>query len=363
MPLVAPFETSLGVENAKDALLLTVRKAGTVAYGECVASRSPHYGEETIASAKYIIKQYLAPLLFRENLEGPTHFLELSSWVKGNNMAVASVEMALWDLESKLEGRSLAKQLGGTKQEVAVGVSVGIERPPEKLFGTVGSYLHEGYRRVKVKIKPGYDLEPVKAIRARFPDVPLQVDANSAYQLSDTPILKQLDGFGLLLIEQPLDAADIIDHSKLQKQLRTPICLDESVRNPHDAEKAVEIDACRIINIKPGRVRGIQPAREIHDFCVARGIPVWCGGMLETGIGRAFNIALASLPGFSLPGDISASKRYFQRDIITKPFELTKDGTLPVPEGPGIGVEVNQHLLDACTVSMETVTEATLRKS
>ena len=271
-------------------------------------------------------------------------------------MAVATVEMALWDLMGKLTHTPLSKLIGGERNEVQVGVSVGIQPTIQDLLDKVGSYLNDGYRRIKIKIKPGYDLEPVKEIRKKYSKILLQVDANSAFSLQDSNILRELDKFNLLLIEQPLAHDDIIDHSKLQKLLNTPICLDESIHSVEDAQKAIEIGACRIINIKSGRMRGILCSKSLHDLCQRHQIPVWCGGMLETGIGRAFNVALASLPGFTLPGDISASKRYFRRDIITKEFELTRSGTLEVPTGPGIGVDVDPTLLDACTTSKETLT-------
>jgi O-succinylbenzoate synthase len=334
-----------------------------VAYGECVASSGPWYSEETIASAEFVIKQFLAPLLFRNDLESPAHFIEMSQGIKGNNMAVAAVEMALWDLQGKLEGKSLSQLIGGTKKEVAAGVSVGIQRSIDRLLEVVSSYLDEGYSRIKIKIKPGYDVEPTRAIRKMFPGVPLQVDANASYALTDAKTLKELDPFDLLLIEQPLAHDDIIDHSKLQKQLSTPICLDESIHTPEDARKAIEIDACRVINIKAGRVRGLGWSKQIHDFCVGRKVPVWCGGMLETGIGRAFNVALASLPGFTLPGDTSASRRYFKLDIITKEFELTKDGTLEVPDGPGIGVEVHEGRLNSSTTCKEILTAGQMHEN
>jgi len=341
------------VETVKDALLVIVRKEGLTAYGECVASTGPWYNEETIASAGYVTRKILAPLLFTKEFASPSDFLDSTDAIRGNNMAVATVEMALWDLMAKMKSISLSKLLGGQKGEVDVGVSVGIQPSADKLVETVASYLREGYRRVKLKIKPGIDVDRVRAVRGRFPDVLLQVDANSAYTLDDAAILKPLDAFNLLLIEQPLGHDDILDHSKLQKQLATPICLDESIHSPEDARKAIEIDACRIINIKPGRVRGLQRSKEIHDLCAEVGIPVWCGGMLETGIGRAFNVALASLLGFTLPGDISASNRYFHSDIIKKEFQLTKNGTLEVPDGDGIGVEVDEQFLDTCTTSKE----------
>ena len=355
LPLTSPFESIFGVQRVKEALLITLRKEGVAAYGECVAAPAPGYSEETITSAKYIIRQYLAPLLFREDLESPAHFIELSSWIRGNNMAVAAVEMALWDLQAKFQSKSLSELLGGRKKEVAVGVSVGFQPSIDSLVKVVGSHVREGYKRIKIKIRPGHDLAPVKALRSEFPETPLQVDANSTYKLTDAKTLKELDPYKLLLIEQPLAYDDILEHSTLQNQLSTPICLDESINSLDNARQAIEIGACRIINIKPGRVRGLLCSKATHDFCLTKDIPVWCGGMLETGIGRAFNVALSTLPGFTLPADTSASKRYFKQDIITREFELTKDGTLTVPEGPGIGVELSQSVLKSCTVDKETL--------
>ena len=358
MPYVSRFETSFGVETVKRALIVTVKKDGVSAYGECVAMSGPWYCEETIDSAYYILKQLLIPQLFQRDFDTPQRFLEATDGIRGNNMAVATVEMALWDLMGKISGKPLSELLGGHKPEVEVGVSVGIQPSIGDLVETVTSYVHDGYKRIKLKIKPGYDVEPVRAIRRAYPEMLLQVDANSAFSLEDFHTLKQLDAFNLLLIEQPLAHDDILDHAKLQKQLSTPLCLDESIHTPQDARKALEIDACRVINIKPGRLRGLQRSKEIHDLCMRNGIPVWCGGMLETGIGRAFNVALASLPGFTLPSDISASKRYFKQDIITKEFELTNNGTLEVPKEPGIGIEVDKERLDACTISKELFTSS-----
>ena len=278
-------------------------------------------------------------------------------------MAIATVEMGLWDLMGKLRDTSLSTLIGGEKKEVQVGVSIGIQPTIGNLLEKVESYLNDGYRRIKIKIKPGYDVQPVKEVRKKYPKILLQVDANSAYSLQDSKMLRELDTFNLLLIEQPLAHDDIIDHSKLQKFLKTALCLDESIHTVEDARKAIEIGACRIINIKAGRMRGLLCSKNLHDLCRRHKIPVWCGGMLETGIGRAFNVALASLPGFTLPGDTSASKRYFKRDIITEEFELTKDGTLEVPTAPGIGVDVDLKLLDACTISRETLTAHQFRSS
>ena len=355
LPLTAPFESNFGVQTFKEALLVTLKQEGVEAYGECVAAAAPRYSGETISSAKYIIREYLAPLLFREDLESPAHFIELSNWIRANNMAVATVEMALWDLQGKFQNKSLARLIGGRREEVAAGVSIGFQHSIDQLLNIVRANISAGYRRIKIKIRPGHDLELVKAVRSEFPEVPLQVDANSTYQLTDAKAFKDLDRFQLLLIEQPLAPDDIIEHSTLQKQLSTPICLDESITTPDNARQAIEIGACRIINVKPGRVRGLLWSKTIHDFCLAKNVAVWCGGMLETGIGRAFNVALATLPGFTLPGDTSASRRYFKRDIIAKEFELTKNGTLMVPEGPGIGVELDKAYLDAYTTSKETL--------
>jgi O-succinylbenzoate synthase len=355
LPLVSPFETSFGVETVKHALFVILSKEGVTAYGECVAGIGPWYNEETIASAKYIIHTYLAPVLFRQRVMDPLGFIMLTKGIRGNNMAIACVEMALWDLLGKMKDKSLSRLLGGKKEEVEVGVSIGIQPSPDKLVETASAYLRDGYRRIKIKIKPGFDVDYVQAVRKAFPQTKLQVDANSAYTLGDVERLKRLDEFNLLLIEQPLGHDDIVDHAKLQKEIATPICLDESIHSPDDARKALEIEACRIINIKPGRVRGFVPSKRIHDLCLERRISVWCGGMLETGVGRAFNVAMASLPGFTLPGDTSATRRYFKRDIITREFELTMNSTLPVPDDPGIGVEVDQEMLDASTVSREVL--------
>ena len=355
LPLVAPFETSLGAQNAKDALLIRLSKDGLNAYGECVADLFPWHNEETIASAKFLIHDLLAPILFQQTLTSPADFLEAARRIRGNNMAVAAVEMALWDLLGRAKNESVSQLLGGRREEVDVGVSVGIRATPETLVRTVSGYMNDGYGRIKLKIRPGFDFDYVKAVRDQFPDTKLQVDGNSAYSLEDMAELKKFDSLRLLLIEQPLAYDDIIDHAKLQAELSTPICLDESIHTPEDARKAIEIGACKVINIKPGRVRGLLKSKEIHDLCLKLGIPVWCGGMLETGVGRAFNVALASLPGFSLPGDISASNRYFARDIITEEFKLKPGSKLEVPQKAGIGVEVNPDILDAYTTSKQTL--------
>lgn len=354
LPLVSPFESSFGVETVKKALLVILKKDGVTAYGECIAGLDNARNEETVVSAKDIIQTYLASLLFKKTITAPHDFSALTSGLRGNNMAIASVEMALWDMLGKMKGKSLSQLLVGEREEVEVGVSIGIQLSPSKLVETVTTYVREGYRRIKLKISPGHDVEYVKAVRDAFPKTKLQVDANSAYTLQDAKHLKMLDEFDLLLIEQPLGRDDLLDHAELQREISTPICLDESIQSPGDAMKALNIGACKIINIKPGRVRGLYHGKQIHDLCLERKAPAWCGGMLETGVGRAFNVALASLPGFTLPGDISASRRYFKKDIITKEFELTARSTLLVPRGPGIGVEVDRDLLDAATTSRTT---------
>ena len=355
LPFRSPFETSLGLQNSKEALILILEKEGLIAYGECVAGTSPSYSEETISSAQHIISQFLVPALLTKEFVNPEEFLNSTRTIRGNNMAIASVEMSLWDLMGKLKQQPLSQLLGGIKSEVQVGVSIGIQPSIQRLIQKVDLHLAEGYKRIKVKIRRDFDIEPLKAIRKQFPDAPLQADANSAYTLEDTQLLKQLDSLNMILIEQPLGPDDILDHSKLQKELATPICLDESIRTVDDARKAIELQACRIVNVKAGRLRGLQRSKQVHDLCVKHDTPVWCGGMYETGIGRAYNIALASLPGFTLPGDISASKYYFLRDIITEEFELTDQGTIKVPDGPGIGIHVDQKRLDSCTITKKKI--------
>ncbi|MEJ2305298.1 MAG: o-succinylbenzoate synthase, partial [Anaerolineales bacterium] len=297
-------------------------------YGECVADRDPGYSYETSGTAWHILEDFLIPAVLEADLDGPLDFQRRVSHVRGHPMAKAGLEMALWDLQGKLEGRSLRQLLGGQRQRVDVGVSVGIQSSPQALVQTVEAYLQKGYRRVKIKIKPGRDVAETRAVRHSFPDLRLQVDANSAYTLEAAQALKPLDDLDLLLIEQPLAEDDLWDHSRLQVEFKTPICLDESVLSPRHARQALEMGACRIINIKAGRVGGLSQAVAIHDLCREQGAPVWCGGMLETGVGRASNLALASLPGFTLPGDISATERYYQEDITNEHFTLNLDSSI-----------------------------------
>jgi O-succinylbenzoate synthase len=346
LSLVAPFETSFGVQTERDVLLLRAITDEGEGWGECVAGEEPTYSSEYVDAAQHVLIHHLIPRLLNRDLVA-ADVARVMHPVHGHAMAKAALEMAVLDAELRAHDESFAHFFGAVRQEVDCGVSVGIHQSIGELLKTVGEYLDQGYRRIKLKIKPGWDVEPVRAVRERFGDVPLQVDANTAYSLADAEHLAQLDQFNLLLIEQPLPEEKMLDHAKLARSVRTPICLDESIESTQNAADAIELGACRIINIKPGRVGGYLEARKIHDLCVSRGIPVWMGGMLETGIGRAGNVAMAALPGFTLPGDTSASDRYYRQDI-TEPFVL-KDGRLKVPTGPGLGVKVDQEFLESIT--------------
>ncbi|MEX0788383.1 MAG: o-succinylbenzoate synthase, partial [Anaerolineales bacterium] len=322
-------------------------------WGECVAGSSPGYSYETTSTAWHILVDFLLPPLFREPRIGIERYRARDIGIRGHPMARAAVEMALWDAEGHIEGKSLQALVGGSGARVSVGVSVGIQANPETLVEVVARYVDEGYRRVKLKIKPGRDRGDVQAVRRAFPDLPLQVDANSAYRLEEAATLQALDEFGLLMIEQPLDDDDLVDHSRLQRMLKTPLCLDESLLSARHARHALEIGACRILNLKAGRLGGLSEAVAAHDVGLALGAPVWCGGMLETGIGRASNLALASLPGFTLPADLSATDRYYERDVIRQRFVLNPDSTIDVPTEPGLGVDVDFGELDRVTVKKE----------
>lgn len=354
LPYVAPFRTSFGTETDKDAVLVRVTGADAEGWGECVAMNQPLYSSEYVDAATDVLRNHLLPRLFAAG-DVPAHDVaSLLEPVKGHRMAKAAIETAILDAELRAAGISLATYLGGARPAVESGVSVGIMASVPALLDAVEGYLASGYKRVKLKIEPGWDVEPVRAVRERFgDDLLLQVDANTAYTLGDARHLARLDPFDLLLIEQPLPEDDVLGHADLAKLIKTPVCLDESIESARDAAAAIRLGACAIVNIKPGRVGGYLEARRIHDVCVAHGVPVWCGGMLETGIGRAANVALASLPGFTLPGDTSASDRYFLRDV-TEPFVL-EDGCLRVPDGPGIGVDPIPDALDAVTASVETI--------
>ncbi len=356
MPLQAPFETSFGRIAERECLIVEVRADGLTGWGECVADRDPGYAYETTGTAWHIMADYLIPAVLGGSLLTPADFRRRVAHVRGHQMAKAGLEMALWDLQGKVEGRSLRALLGGVRDRVPVGVSVGLQASPQALVDVVADYVAQGYRRVKIKIKPGRDVGDAQAVRRAFPDLPLQVDANSAYTLENAESLLPLDDLNLLLIEQPLAEDDLWDHHRLQQRFRTPICLDESIISPRHARQALEMDACRVINIKQGRVGGLGNAVAIHDLCRERDVPVWCGGMLETGIGRAANLALASLPNFALPGDISATDRYYARDITVERFTLNADSTITVPDAPGLGVTVDREALAAFTLQRRSFT-------
>lgn len=340
LPLVHPFETSFGREVTRPCILVSAHGDGLTGWGECVAGAGPWYSCETIETAWHVLRDFLVPAVLGQEIASPADVAARFRGVRGHPMARAALEMAVWDLWAQAEGVGLARLLGGERERVKVGVSVGIEPTPEALLERVEQYVAEGYGRVKLKIRPGWDVTVVRAVRERWPDLPLQVDANAAYTPADTPVFRELDRFDLLLIEQPFHYDDIVDHARLQAQLCTPVCLDESIHSPEHARWALEIGACRVINIKVGRVGGLTAARQVHDLCAERGVPVWCGGMLETNVGRAANVALAALPNFTLPGDISASARYYREDIAGPDFVLNEDSTLSVPFGPGLGVQV-----------------------
>lgn len=350
MKLKTPFETSFGRIETRDCVLVEVFSEGLVGYGECVADRDPGYAYETVGTAWHILSDFLIPSILRKEVSDGADFQRRVSKVRGHQMAKTGLEMALWDLQGKREGRSLRELLGGVRKQVEVGVSVGIQPSVEALLGVVEEYLAEGYGRIEIKIKPGRDVAESETLRRRYPGLRLQVDANSAYTLESAQALRPLDELGLLLIEQPLAEDDLWDHSQLQKAFSTPLCLDESITSRRQARHALEMDACRIVNIKAGRVGGLQEAVAIHDLCEAQGVAVWCGGMLETGVGRAANLALASLPGFTLPGDISASARYYEEDITEEQFTLNTDSTIDVPERAGLGVTIHQTALQRATL-------------
>ena len=354
LPLVRPFRTSFGTQTSREVLMIKVtNENGTVGWAECVAMSEPLYSPEYVIGCLDLMKRFLIPALREKSSITAEDVPFVLKPFLGGQMAKAALETAILDAQLKEQGISLAKYLGATKTKVQCGVSVGIANNLEALAEEVKSYVDAGYRRIKLKIEPGWDYEAVKSIRNLYPDIPLQVDANQAYSRNDGKLLAKLDEFNLLLIEQPLDEHDILGHAMLAKEVNTPICLDESIISLQSAEDALALKATTVINIKPGRVGGYIESKKIHDLCVKNNIPVWCGGMLETGIGRAANLALAALPGFTLPGDTSASARYFKQDI-TKPFVMD-DGYLTVPTGPGIGIEPDLEFLNSITKSKEIV--------
>jgi o-succinylbenzoate synthase len=352
VPLVRPFRTSFGEETRKVCMLVRVVTDDAEGWGECVASPDPGYSEEFNDGAWLVLREFLVPALFAAGDVTTGGLDRVLAGVRGNPMAKATVIDAFLDAELRASGGSLAQHLGAEHDRVTCGVSVGIAQTTEQLLEHVEGYLADGYRRIKLKIEPGLDVERVSAVRAAHPGIALSVDANAAYTLDDVDVFLALDAFDLLMIEQPLHHDDLFEHAKLQARIRTDICLDESIRSAADAASAIELRACRIVNVKQGRVGGVLEAVRIHDVARAAGVPVWCGGMLETGIGRATNLALAALPGFTLPGDTSASARYFEDDI-TDPFVMAPDGTMEVPRGPGIGVAPRPQRLEATTLRVE----------
>jgi O-succinylbenzoate synthase len=356
MPLVTPFETSFGRTVNRRILLVQADADGMSGWGESVAGEGPFYAPETVETAWHLLRDFLWPLLKEREFASASEVWEILSPVRGHNMAKGAIEAALWDAEAKQKGIPLWKLLGGARSEIPCGVSIGIKETVEDLVATVERELAAGYQRIKIKIKPGKDIEPVERLRQRFPRVRLMVDANSAYRLDDWAHLKRLEAYYLMMIEQPLGWDDIYSHAELQRKLDTPICLDECIRSEEHAQAAIALGACRIINMKLGRVGGYTPARRIHDLCLARQIPVWCGGMLESGIGRAHNIALSTLENFSLPGDVSASRRYWQEDVIDPEVEVTPQGTIRVPTAPGIGYAPRLDRIEELTTRQEILT-------
>jgi o-succinylbenzoate synthase len=350
IPLVHFFETSFGRTYVRHMVLVRLFSEGLVGFGECTAGEGPFYNYETTETSWHIIKDFLVPQMLKSAYDHPDQVDRSFKAIRGHNMAKAALETAFWDLTARACSMPLYRLIGGERTRIPCGVSIGIQDTPEDLLARIETELASGYQRIKVKIKPGWDVEVIRRIRERFPSILLMGDANSAYRLEDAEHLRQLDQYGLMMIEQPLGHNDIVDHRNLQAQLRTPICLDESILGVDDAQKALELGSCRIINVKLGRVGGFTEAKKISDLCVSRGIPIWCGGMLEAGIGRAHNIAMSTLAGFTLPGDVSASKRYYKEDIIHPPVEVDSQGFIAVPEEPGIGFEPDLERIEAVTL-------------
>ena len=358
MPLVHFFETSFGRTYSRRILLVTAHCEGVNGWGECVAGEDPFYSAEWIASAWPTIKQYLGPAILRRELSSARDCLPLFSRVRGHRMAKAAVENALWDAEAKQKNQPLWKLLGGTRREIPCGVSIGIQDRVEQLLERIETELAAGYRRIKIKVKPGWDLNVLAKIRSRWADILLSCDANSAYRLDQLEHLRSFDQFNLLMIEQPLWNDDIYYHARLQKEIKTSICLDESIRQARDAAAALEMGACRIINIKVGRVGGFTEAIKVHDVARTHNIPVWCGGMLESGIGRSHNIALSTLENFRLPGDVSASKRYWKEDVIEPEVRVSPQGFISIGDKPGTGYGVREDMIERLTVKKETIKTA-----
>lgn len=354
MTMKAPFATSFGSFQDKEFILLEATdELGNTGWGESVAFEVPWYNEETFKTNWHMLEDFLIPALLNKEMTHPAEVNEIFSSIRKNNMAKSTIEGAVWDLYAKRNQITLAKALGGEKKKIEVGISIGIQKSVEDLLQLIEGYVNEGYKRMKVKIKPGWDIDVMRQVREKFPDILLMADANSAYRLSDIQHLKQLDEFNLMMIEQPLASDDIVDHAKLQAEMKTPICLDESIHSLEDARKAVELGSCKIINIKIGRVGGLTEAKKIHDYCQEQGIAVWCGGMLESGVGRAHNVALTTLANFIMPGDTAGSSRYWEKDIIT-PEVVVEDGYITVPENAGIGYAPDLAVIEKYTIMEKT---------
>ncbi len=355
LPLLSPFETSFGKTTTRRIVLLRADADGMTGWSEVTAGESPFYNYETPETAWHILRDFLIPWTLGKEWASPSDLVAVFRPVRGHNMAKAALENALWDIFAQQKKLPLAKLVGGILDEIPCGVSIGIKQSVPELLESVGRELAAGYQRIKVKVKPGWDVNVLDAIRAKFPGILLMADANSAYTLADTAHLKEFDRFNLMMVEQPLGWDDLLDHAKLQKEIATPVCLDESIHTADDARKAIEIGACKIINIKLGRVGGFTGAKAVHDVCRARHVPVWCGGMLESGIGRAHNIAMSALPGFTLPGDVSASKRYWSEDIIDPEVTVSAQGTIRVPQSVGLGYAPNLQRIEKLTVRKESI--------
>ncbi|MFD1927774.1 o-succinylbenzoate synthase [Sporosarcina siberiensis] len=352
-----PFETSFARTTDREFLIIEAYSEGLVGYGECVVSADPYYSEETVGTASHIIEEFLVPLVFsKDQIPHPDDINKDFSRIRRNNMAKSAIEGALWDLYAKKKNITLTEAVGGKKSKIEVGVSIGIQESLEELFAQVQDSLDKGFNKIKMKIKPGKDIEMLRAVREKFGDIPLMADANSAYTLDDIDLFKEMDSLNLMMIEQPLAHDDIIKHATLQKAITTPICLDESIHSLEDAQNAIELGSCKIINIKIGRVGGISEAIKIHDYCKEKNIPVWCGGMLESGVGRAHNIAITTLENFTIPGDTAPSSRYWHKDIITPEVVMDEEGYIHVPEQAGIGFDIDQEALDKVTVDIKTYT-------
>jgi O-succinylbenzoate synthase len=353
LPLLRPFQTSTSRKDHLDHILVRVVADGSVGWGECASPSDPYYCPETTETCWHILRDFLIPRVLGREWSTIDELVAFFGPIKGNRFARAGLETACWDALARSQGQPLHSMLGGTRSEILSGVSLGIEENVQTLLELVGAYLNEGYRRIKLKIAPGWDVDVVRRVREGYPATALQVDANSAYTLADTPTLKQLDDFDLILIEQPLAHDDIIDHARLQAELKTSLCLDESIHSADDARKAIDLGACRVINIKVSRLGGLLEARRVHDFCFSRGVPVWCGGMHEFGIGRAANVAIASLPGFTLPGDVSGSDKYYSEDIVKPPIRAQR-GAIELTNDPGLGVEPVFERIEARTLRYQS---------